>query len=130
MTADTAAILAQGRRIHTPAGDRDAAALPWNAHPSFAGVALKHLVTGTDTDGALSCHLVRIDPGCRLASHVHAGQWELHEVVCGSGTAGLDGKDMEYRPGVIAVIPKGAPHEVTAGEEGLCLFAKFFPALV
>jgi len=130
MTNDALSILAQGRRIHTPAGDKDAAALPWNAHPAFAGVALKHLVAGADTGGALSCHLVRIDPGCRLASHVHAGQWELHEVVGGSGTAGLDGKAADYRPGVMAGIPQGAPHEVTAGDEGLYLFAKFFPALL
>jgi hypothetical protein len=26
--------------------------LPWNPHPKFAGVSLRHLVTGKDTGGA------------------------------------------------------------------------------
>lgn len=123
-------ILAEGRLVMTPAGAKNAADIPWNAHPAFAGVSLKHLVTGVDTDGALSCHLVRVEPGMRLESHVHQGQWELHEVVAGFGTAAIDGCAADYRPGVVAVIPKGVAHDVTAGDEGLCLFAKFFPALV
>lgn len=130
MTDTIASILAEGRCIMTPGGETDAAALPWNAHPAFPGVRLKHLVTGASTDGALSCHIVRLEPGCRLETHVHDGQWELHEVVSGSGSAGLPGGEAAYRPGVVAVIPKGAPHAVTAGPDGLCLFAKFFPALV
>ncbi len=130
MSHATHEALREGRRILTPAGARDAAALPWNAHPAFAGVAIKHLVTGADTDGALSCHLVRVAPGMRLASHIHEGQSELHEVVAGSGAAAMGGDSAEYRPGVVAVIPRGLVHEVTAGDEGLWLFAKFFPALL
>lgn len=130
MHASLETVLSQGRAVHTTAGCRDAGMLPWKAHPVFAGVSLKHLVTAVDTDGALSCHLVRLEPGARLASHVHDGQWELHEVVAGSGTAGLDGRAAEYLPGVAAVIPRGVVHEVTAGEAGLCLYAKFFPALL
>ena len=122
--------LSQGRTIHTVTGSRSAADSPWKAHPVFAGVALRHLVTAADTQGALSCHLVRLDPGASLASHVHDGQWELHEVVAGAGTAGLGDAVADYRPGVAAVIPKGTPHEVTAGPQGLTLYAKFFPALV
>lgn len=123
-------ILAQGHAVYTVAGCREAGALPWKAHPVFAGVALKHLVTAADTDGALSCHLVRLEPGATLASHVHDGQWELHEVVAGAGMAGLAAQQIAYEPGVAAVIPRGVVHEVTAGEAGLCLFAKFFPALL
>jgi len=123
-------MLTQGRAVHTRTGSRPAADIPWTAHPVFAGVTLKHLVTGADTDGALSCHLVRLEPGARLASHVHDGQWELHEVVAGSGRAGLGDAAADYLPGVAAVIPRGLVHEVTAGESGLCLYAKFFPALL
>ena len=123
-------ILSQGRFVHTMAGCREAGALPWKAHPVFAGVELKHLVTAADTDGALSCHLVRLQPGAALASHVHDGQWELHEVVAGAGTAGIADRSADYLPGVSAVIPRGVPHEVTAGEAGLTLFVKFFPALL
>jgi len=130
MHASLETILSQGRAVHTVAGSRDAEALPWKAHPVFAGVSMKHLVVAADTNGALSCHLVRLEPGARLASHVHEGQWELHEVVAGAGTAGLADKPVDYQPGVAAVIPRGVPHEVTAGETGLTLFAKFFPALL
>ena len=130
MPMNFASILTQGRVVYTGTETRVTADIPWTAHPVFAGVALKHLVTGADTDGALSCHLVRLTPGARLASHVHDGQWELHEVVAGSGRAGLGEEAAEYLPGVAAVIPRGLAHEVTAGESGLCLYAKFFPALL
>jgi len=29
-----------------------AESLPWNPHPKFAGVSLRHLMTGKDTGGA------------------------------------------------------------------------------
>jgi quercetin dioxygenase-like cupin family protein len=130
MRDDTAPILAEGRAVVTLSGVRDAAAIPWNAHPAFPGVSLKLLVAGADTGGAVSCHLVRVEPGMELKSHVHEGQWELHEVVAGSGRAGMGEAAAEYRPGVVAVIPRGVAHNVRAGDEGLWLFAKFFPALV
>jgi len=47
--------------------------LPWNPHPKFAGVSLKHLVMGKDTGGRLSLHHVRLDPGCAIGDHTHAG---------------------------------------------------------
>ncbi|BAH74641.1 cupin domain-containing protein [Solidesulfovibrio magneticus] len=128
---DTVAfVLTEGRAIHTLTDVRDAEALPWQDHPAFAGVRLRHLVTAADTEGQLSCHIVRLAPGASLAGHVHDGQWELHEVVCGSGTAALAGRQTDYAPGVTAVIPRGTPHAVTAGDQGLCLLAKFFPALL
>jgi quercetin dioxygenase-like cupin family protein len=37
---------------------------------------------------------------------------------------------MAYKPGVIAVIPKGKVHKVVAGESGLVILATFLPALV
>lgn len=102
----------------------------WTAHPTFAGVWMKHLVRGGQTNGLLSCHLVRLDPGCELESHVHETQWELHEVAQGGGQAELSGVGMAYAPGVITVIPQGEAHQVRAGVDGLWLLAKFFPALV
>lgn len=110
--------------------ERATDALCWRPHPAFEGVALKHLVAGADTGGALSCHMVRVQPGCRLAQHVHETQGELHEVVSGSGRAEAAGATLDYAPGVVAVIPSGTPHSVTAGPDGLVLLAKFFPALL
>lgn len=102
----------------------------WNEHPAFKGVFLKHLVTGEATEGALSCHMVRVEPGCCLESHIHEGQWELHEVINGQGEAIVDDVAVAYQTGVMAVIPKGVRHRVQAGEAGLVLLAKFFPALM
>ena len=101
----------------------------WKPHPLFAGVWLKLVISGADTGGALSCHLVRVDPGCCLESHVHDAQWELHEVLAGLGVARIAGRGADYFPGRAAVIPKGTKHEVRAGDQGLTLCAKFFPAL-
>jgi len=104
--------------------------LPWNAHVRFQGVYLKHLVTGADTEGMLSCHLVRIDPDAVLEDHVHENQWELHEVIAGEGMFTLDAKEIRYLPGCVGLIPKGTKHKVAAGGNGLFLLAKFFPALI
>jgi quercetin dioxygenase-like cupin family protein len=104
--------------------------IPWTPHAAFPGVALKHLITGAENGGLASFHLVRVDPGCALKEHTHPGQWELHEVVAGSGTAILNGHSVPYASGSMALIPRNSPHQVTAGDEGLLILAKFFPALL
>lgn len=105
------------------------AAVPWAAHPSFAGVELKQLVSGAQTEGKFSYHLVRIAPGGRIGLHTHPTQLETHEVIAGSGFCLRDGQKIAYEPGVISLLPANVPHEVQAGDEGLYLFAKFIPAL-
>ena len=50
----------------------------------------------------------------------------------GEGCTGVcvnDGVELPYETGVISIFPVGVPHEVIAGDDGLCLFAKFMPAL-
>ncbi len=102
----------------------------WIPHPQFKGVYLKHIITGTDTDGSLSLHLVKVDPDCALAEHQHMGQLELHEVIQGEGVCRLEEQTVIYVPGTLTVIPLGSRHEVTAGAPGLFLKAIFTPALV
>lgn len=119
-----------GALAHLEEGACRLDACAWNKHPNFEGVELKHLVRGEATKGALSCHLVRVAPGKCLQSHTHDPQWELHEVVAGDGCAKVGERNVEYTPGTMAVIKSGAVHEVTAGDKGLVLFAKFFPALL
>lgn len=104
--------------------------LGWNKHPSCEGVFLKHLVTGKHTDGKFSCHLVKVQAGCQISEHIHAHNWELHEVVTGEATGHLAGKSVPYVAGTTIVIPEGQPHKVVAGEQDLYLLAKFVPALV
>lgn len=103
--------------------------IPWTAHPAFEGVSLKPLVCSKQTGGQFSFHLVRIAPNREIGLHVHAGQVETHEVVSGSGICINNGTELRYAPGVISIFPVNQPHRVTAGPDGLCLFAKFIPAL-
>jgi mannose-6-phosphate isomerase-like protein (cupin superfamily) len=112
--------------------DRDDAIgeIPWNQHPKFKGVYLKHIIKGTDTEGLLSCHIVKIDPDAVLEEHAHENQWELHEVLEGEGRFILKSKETPYYPGQMGIIPKGTNHKVIAGKSGLILLAKFFPALI
>lgn len=115
--------------VAAPGCDRPVRELPWNAHPAFAGVRLKDLLLGADTDGGFSCHLVRVDPGCALEDHTHPGQTEMHQVAAGTGVCTLGDRIMNYRPGEMAIMPRGASHRVDAGDQGLTLVATFCPPL-
>lgn len=116
-------------QLKLPTGDKNFDDIPWSKHPVFEGVELKHIITGNDTDGSFSYHLVKIAPGKSILNHIHETQLETHEVIAGAGYCINDGIKLDYHPGVITIIPSGIPHEVKAYEEELHLFAKFFPAL-
>lgn len=107
----------------------DFAEAVWSKHPTFEGVELKAIVTGKDTEGRFSYHLVRIAPGCSIREHIHETQLETHEVIEGNGSCVNGGAVLSYKPGTISIMPAGVKHEVTAGAEGLYMFAKFMPAL-
>jgi quercetin dioxygenase-like cupin family protein len=130
MTPVEFSALATNGTIKTINETINCADLAWNPHAAFEGVYLKHLVTGDKTDGQISCHIVRVDPGCTLETHVHENQWEMHEVIEGSGDATLSESSTPYHPGKSAIIPKGEKHSVKAGDDGLIMLAKFFPALI
>ncbi|MBS1188043.1 MAG: hypothetical protein H6R04_2061 [Burkholderiaceae bacterium] len=110
--------------------EKQIADLPWNQHPVFAGVALKHLITGQETNGQMSQHLVRIEPNCAIGNHTHATQWELHQVLAGAGETAMRNKTIPYAIGTISTIPLGEEHEVRASGEGMMLLATFSPPLV
>lgn len=103
--------------------------IPWQKHPTFDGVELKHIITAKDTNGGFSYHLIRIAPNKSIKNHIHETQLETHEVIDGSGTCINNGVSIPYEAGTISIMPIGIPHEVNAGKDGLYLFAKFMPAL-
>lgn len=117
-------------KVTTFEKDIEATHLPWHKHAVCAGVFLKHLVTGQLTDGKFSSHLVKVQAGCQISEHIHAGNWELHEVVAGEATGYLADKAIPYQAGSVVVIPQGQPHGVVAGEQDLYILAQFVPALV
>ena len=116
-------------RLALPERTVDFSNLKWNEHPTFEGVALKHIVTAKDSGGLFSYHLVRIAPNCKIGLHIHEMQFETHEVIAGSGICLNNGKTIVYKPGTISIMPAKIEHEVRAGNDGLYLFAKFMPAL-
>ncbi|WP_295762545.1 cupin domain-containing protein [uncultured Oscillibacter sp.] len=120
----------RGGRLVLAGGEIPFADIPWSKHPAFEGVELKAIVTSEQTAGEASFHLVRIAPDRAIGEHIHEAQTETHEVIAGKGVCVCEGAELPYEPGAVAVMPKGAPHEVRAGGEGLYLFAKFFPALI
>lgn len=124
MRADTFEHFSQGR-LHAGAHTANLEAVPWKEHKDFPGVFLKAVLTEEHTDSPLSCVLVRIEPGCRIGLHRHPASVELHEVIAGDGVCLLEGVEMPYAPGSLAVMPRNTAHEVLAGAGGLCLFAKF-----
>ncbi|MCX4340375.1 MAG: cupin [Lachnospiraceae bacterium] len=115
--------------LRLPSSTVKFADIPWSKHPEFDGVELKHIVTAKETAGQFSYHLVRIAPNRKIGDHIHKTQLETHEVIAGSGVCINDGATISYDMGVISILPAGVPHEVTAGDDGLLLFAKFIPAL-
>jgi len=102
----------------------------WNPHPAFKGVFMKNLITGAGTGNRLSCHLVRIEPGCEIGNHIHEGKMELHEVVAGNGSCTIGEETFDYFPGILSCIPDDIKHSVKAGDGGLYILAKFSPALI
>jgi quercetin dioxygenase-like cupin family protein len=104
--------------------------ITFTPHAKFKGVAIKHLVTGKTTGGQISCHLVKVEPFCSLDTHVHEKNLEIHEIIDGDGTLFLGGKAYLYHAGTVGVIPAGVAHKVDAGKNGICILAKFTPALL
>lgn len=125
---DTFELFNNGKLV-LPEKETGFAEIEWSKHPTFEGVWLKHIITAKDTGGKFSYHLVRIAPDCSIGNHIHEIQLETHEVIKGSGICINAGSMIPYEVGTISVMQAGVPHEVTAGLEGLYLFAKFMPAL-
>jgi quercetin dioxygenase-like cupin family protein len=112
-----------------PSRSTDVSALPWYEHPAFKGVYLKDLVKGSETNGAFSCHMVKIKKGCEVGEHSHDKQWEFNEALEGTGTFVIQGKEMACKAGFSYATPPGVSHIVSAQDEDLYILAKFIPAL-
>lgn len=110
-------------------GNVNGSSIAWTPHTAFAGVSMKHLVTGADTNGTSSVHLVRVDGGCCIGDHIHNGKTEIHQVVAGEGRCLVGDRRIAYAEDVVAVIPVDCPHRVTA-DGGLTILAIFSPALL
>ena len=79
--------------------------IAWSKHPTFEGVELKHMITGKETDGQFSYHLVRIAPGKAIKNHIHETQLETHEVIAGAGVCINDGAEIKSFKGAVVRNP-------------------------
>lgn len=102
----------------------------WHPHPTNEGVFLKHLVTGSDTNNSVSCHLVKIAPNAMIKMHHHSAQLEIHEIIGGDGLCHYKEGVCSYSVGDINILHKNVDHEIIASDKGLYILAKFCPASV
>ena len=103
--------------------------ISWYPHSKFEGVEMKNIITSGETGGKFSFHLVKIAPYKKIGLHIHENQLETHEVIFGEGLCKTEDNECAYKSGRIAIFPAKTKHEITAGAEGLYIFAKFIPAL-
>ena len=103
--------------------------IPWYPHPKFEGVEMKDIVTSAETEGRFSFHLVKIAPEKKIELHIHENQLETHEIIFGDGICRIEDKDFACEAGMVSIFPAAVKHEITAGSNGLYIFAKFMPAL-
>jgi mannose-6-phosphate isomerase-like protein (cupin superfamily) len=113
-----------------PGAETEANAKPWYSLPGCTGVFLKDLVTGKETGGKFSYHLVRVWKDCEVADHNHETQWEWNLILSGNGTFVIGDKEVMLEAGQTFITPPKSHHTVSAGLEDLSLLALFAPALV
>ena len=104
---------------------RGLSSIPWTEHPKYSGVYIQSLFESSDSFSAM---IVKMNPFAEIGNHIHEGKSELHEVIYGEGIAEIDHNEVTYHPGIISCIPCDTTHRVTAAQNGLILFAKFFSA--
>jgi quercetin dioxygenase-like cupin family protein len=112
-----------------PNYETEANGKPWYPHPAMEGVFLKDLVTGKETGGAFSYHLVRVWKDHEVLDHNHDTQWEWNLVISGKGTFVFGNKEVPVAPGRTFVTPPKIHHAVIAGSGDISLLALFVPAL-
>lgn len=78
----------------------------------FAGVAMRCVLTGTDTAGAF-CFFENKSAGCtQTPVHIHSREDETLFVLEGEMCAIVDGKPRAVRPGDAVFLPRGIPHQL------------------
>ena len=68
------------------------------------------------------------EPGQEHALHAHEGMDKVYQVVEGTGTLLLEGRELEMKPGDMLVAPSGVPHGIrNEGTERLVVSAILAP---
>jgi mannose-6-phosphate isomerase-like protein (cupin superfamily) len=116
--------------VFLPEQEIETAKKPWYPHPEWRGVFLKDLVTGKETGGMFSYHLVRIWEDSKVMDHNHETQWEWNRIIDGEGVFLFGDREVLLACGQTFITPPGIHHSVNAHSGDLSLLAVFVPALV
>jgi quercetin dioxygenase-like cupin family protein len=125
---DVSRIFDQGMVIF-PDHKEDINKKSWYTPPGWVGVSLKDIITGKDTSGAFSYHLVKIARHCEVPPHAHEAQWEWNVILNGTGSFVIQETEMPVTIGETYVTPPGISHTVKAEDRELVITAVFVPAL-
>lgn len=69
------------------------------------------------------------EPGQEHALHAHKGMDKVYQVVQGTGTFLLEGREEAMEPGLLLVAPEGVPHGIrNDSDERLLVLAILAPA--
>ena len=101
--------------------------VPWVAHPRFAEILMRQLLTSRDNPHA-SVSRVQVPPGGVIGWHHHASQTETVYVLAGESTLTLGGTSVPFGAGHIVAIPPATEHTlVNNGPEPVELLCIFTP---
>lgn len=107
----------------------NAAQAEWGAHPRFAGVQMKALLTKAD-NGLANVSMVQVPPGSEVGWHSHAAQVETVFLLRGHALLTIGETGSELVPGCIVAIPMGSRHMLSnLGDETIELLAIFTPPI-
>jgi quercetin dioxygenase-like cupin family protein len=98
----------------------------------IGAVAIRFLLEGKDTNGAVSVFEFDVPAGARVPlAHSHDGYEETVVGVSGTLTWTIDGERAETGPGDALCIPRGAVHQfVNEGDEDATTLAVVTPGLL
>lgn len=103
----------------------DEAAQNWAAHPRFATILMKQLLSA-ENGGPAAVSRVRVPVGESIGRHLHASQVETVYVLSGRSRLTLGENEVAFNSGHIVPIPAGTTHSlVNVGSEAvelLCFF--------
>jgi mannose-6-phosphate isomerase-like protein (cupin superfamily) len=101
----------------------------WKAHPRFARVFLKALVT-REMNSGLVVNLVRVAPGGEITPHTHDASTETFYVLAGRGVSRIGNEEFALAPGVCGYALPGVTHSVrNTGDADLEAISIFNPPL-
>jgi quercetin dioxygenase-like cupin family protein len=108
----------------------DGEEIAWTAHPRFADIRMKQMLTSAANPLA-SVSRVRVPPGGVIGWHQHAMQTETVYVLAGDSTLTLGESPVRFGAGQIVAIPPAIRHTlVNDGAETVELLCFFTPPSV